>query len=609
MIDVTISGLTLQNGVESVGGAIRASNVNLVLSDMVIQNCNATSGGGGGLIFEGSNNPNLTISNTTFSTNAGAYGGGFYAGRIGDVSIANSTFSDNTAGSYGGGFVLWGGNSFTLSQTDVSRNTSLSEGGAASVWEVPVVSVQNCNVTGNTANGNGGGLYSGLVTSMNIARSVFTNNTSGGSGGAVYFNRMPQATFRNCTLSDNSAAVGGAMSVQNSNITLSSCQMKENSATNSGGALSFGAGGATADVDATTIAGNTASNYGGGIDISAGALTLTRSTLSDNTANIGGGLFVYSGQAFVQNTTVANCNALTGSGGGIYFIHSYGNEISLSTIAGNTSYATGGGLFANAQAAITVTNSVVAQNTLDPNAMNNVPVSGSDIDATNPNSVNVAFSLIQNANAAVLVDNGNNIFGVDPQLGTLSNHGGPTATFLPAVSSPLIAAGNSMGAPPTDQRGFARVSTSGAIDLGSVQNAPCGAIAEGASCDDGDPCTSNDMCTVGTCSGAVVADGTSCDDNNAATHGDACQAGICVGVVSGTTGGSGTSTGGGAGATTGGGTSTTGGGKGGQSAGSSTSSSGPVTKKSGCAAVPGSELSGFAALGALLRRLRRAKSL
>src|SRR5262249_12786368 len=56
----------------------------------------------------------------------------------------------------------------------------------------------------------------------------------------------------------------------------------------------------------------------------------------------------------------------------------------------------------------------------------------------------------------------------DPKLGPLQNNGGLTFTMLPAVTSPVLGAGNPDLAPETDQRGVTRPS-GGPTDLGSVQ--------------------------------------------------------------------------------------------------------------------------------------------
>jgi hypothetical protein len=50
----------------------------------------------------------------------------------------------------------------------------------------------------------------------------------------------------------------------------------------------------------------------------------------------------------------------------------------------------------------------------------------------------------------------------------------------------------------------------------------------GAPCDDGNPCTENDVCQSGACAGAPAGDGTSCDDGNPCTRPDTCQSGVCI---------------------------------------------------------------------------------
>ena len=52
----------------------------------------------------------------------------------------------------------------------------------------------------------------------------------------------------------------------------------------------------------------------------------------------------------------------------------------------------------------------------------------------------------------------------------------------------------------------------------------------GQSCDDQNPCTTDDRCQGGTCTGTTVADETPCDDGNPCTRSDSCHAGTCTGV-------------------------------------------------------------------------------
>jgi hypothetical protein len=49
-------------------------------------------------------------------------------------------------------------------------------------------------------------------------------------------------------------------------------------------------------------------------------------------------------------------------------------------------------------------------------------------------------------------------------------------------------------------------------------------------CDDGNACTSADVCHAGVCAGANVPDDTACNDGDACTRSDSCQAGACTGA-------------------------------------------------------------------------------
>src|SRR5205085_1482676 len=94
--------------------------------------------------------------------------------------------------------------------------------------------------------------------------------------------------------------------------------------------------------------------------------------------------------------------------------------------------------------------------------------------------VNGAFvsggnNLIGNGTGATGFTNGNNGDQVGtagtpilPLLGTLGDNGGPTPTHLPLPGSPAIDAGHNLGAPPSDQRGRARIDN-GTIDIGAVE--------------------------------------------------------------------------------------------------------------------------------------------
>ncbi len=56
-------------------------------------------------------------------------------------------------------------------------------------------------------------------------------------------------------------------------------------------------------------------------------------------------------------------------------------------------------------------------------------------------------------------------------------------------------------------------------------------LADGASCDDDDPCTQTDLCKAASCVGKAVLEGGPCDDGDACTQTDVCKAGKCAGAA------------------------------------------------------------------------------
>jgi hypothetical protein len=121
-------------------------------------------------------------------------------------------------------------------------------------------------------------------------------------------------------------------------LTLSTSTVRDNSTTLGGGLYNAG----TLTLSNSTVYNNSAPyGYGGGL-YNAGTLTLTTSTVRDNWARNGGGGFYNTGTLTLLNSTISGNSAPYGYGGGV------DNEATLtlttSTISGNSAYA-GGGLY------------------------------------------------------------------------------------------------------------------------------------------------------------------------------------------------------------------------------------------------------------------------
>jgi hypothetical protein len=294
------------------------------------------------------------------------------------------------------------------------------------------------------------------------------------------------ATISGLTIQNGNAAKGGGIYLQAGQLTVANSVVTGDTATGDGGGIYVHTGNLT--VDSSTISDNHSGNFGGGIGGSssaggfAGPTTVRNSTLSGNHAELGGGAyFNFKSAATVENSTVYENYAdvgVDGRGGGLYHAGQGGGPglvVTGSTISKNHAFIDGGGVASGGAPSTyirpTIRDSIVAGNYASP---------GPDLAAYNggnPVSMSVGFSLIGTVDSAVVITPiGPNLLNQNPQLGPLTDNGGPTETQKPATTSPVIDAGSAFGLA-RDQRGVSRpfdaipanVPGGDASDIGAVE--------------------------------------------------------------------------------------------------------------------------------------------
>jgi CSLREA domain-containing protein len=263
--------------------------------------------------------------------------------------------------------------------------------------------------------------------------SAFTSSPGTGEGGAVRSVSTGTLTVTNSTLTGNSTAGAYAF----------------------GGALY--ASGALTVTNSSLFANSTAgTNADGGAIAASDVLNVTNSTLSGNST---AGDYAYGGaiaaeyQAALTNSTVAR-NSTSGSYAYGGAIAGNGLTVTNSTVAQNQAMHSAGGGIRGFQAGPTVVlrNTILAQNTDDGTAPDLDPGTGATITITN--------SLIGDNTGTALAaapigspDANGNLIGthaapIDPRLGPLVNNGGRTQTMALLSGSPAIDTGSN--APATD---------------------------------------------------------------------------------------------------------------------------------------------------------------
>ena len=372
------------------------------------------SGGGATRIFITQGDVSFTVQRITLSdgllTGAAAdvlssknSGAAIYRQSNGTLVVVDATFKNNHAAAVGG--------------SDVG-------GGAIYSWGGDTI------VVGSTFDGNTGaqgGAIGNLRSNLTVVNSTFVNN---------------QAT----------AANGGAIATDGQNadhgkvMTLCGVIADNNVAAMEAGAVyRYGYPGESTVIDSSTFDGNTASDPKGGLGGAlyhhtdtpgAMPLTLTNSTISNNTAGWGGGaMFWYNSPVTMINVTVAGNKAVNSLGGGIA-ANGVTGTIESSTIADN--HADNGGSFGGGLvggASLTLTNTILSGNTAG-NEWN--PVSCTD---TASGDHDLQYPPKEASGQADKPCVGG-VTMADPLLGPLQDNGGPTKTMALMPGSPAIGAGS-----------------------------------------------------------------------------------------------------------------------------------------------------------------------
>jgi hypothetical protein len=154
---VTLSKLTIRNGLASQGGGIN-NNGTLTINNSTISG-NIASDAGGGIACSNYGAPRLIIKRSTITANSSGVGGGVAIFQC-TAKIKNSTISGNSANDWGGGFYYFEATA-TINNVTVSGNSAPSGGGVAWGGWKGSVTLQNTIVARNS----GGNCWNSNMTS------------------------------------------------------------------------------------------------------------------------------------------------------------------------------------------------------------------------------------------------------------------------------------------------------------------------------------------------------------------------------------------------------------------------------------------------------------
>ena len=258
---------------------------------------------------DANHNPLITLTRSTVSGTPAFR----LIGTAGNLSLDGIALTNGSASESGGAVRATGYATVSVSNSQVNANTAVVSGGGVAV-DCGALTLYRSTVSGNSAGKSGGGLYvsdylktsSGSTTcssTMNINRSTVSNNTAavGSGGGAFSFNG--DATVTGSTISGNTTQVNGGGIYAYQSVTLSASTVSNNTGQSGGG------GGVWSyDVSTTGtssfVSGNTTVHGGGGIF--AYTANLSGITVSNNKSTYDGGGIQVQNDATLANSTIAN---------------------------------------------------------------------------------------------------------------------------------------------------------------------------------------------------------------------------------------------------------------------------------------------------------------
>ena len=190
-------------------------------------------------------------------------------------------------------------------------------------------------------------------SSINVTNTKFSHNTEG----ALLLQESSEASFCNCSFTDNSALKGGAFTAVNSGVQLISCNFTGNSATN-GGVFSISGNLLLKDC----VINKNQANVDGGVGYleDSSTITITTSIFNNNSALGSGGVFrIRNSSAIVWNSSFVNNNA--GTNGGVIYAE-YFSLINISQTTCNGNKAGTSGVFYVRTGKVFVKHSMIQQN-------------------------------------------------------------------------------------------------------------------------------------------------------------------------------------------------------------------------------------------------------
>ncbi len=330
------------------------------------------------------------------------------------------------------------------------------EGGGIAA-DSTTLTVRNSVVTGNEASDDGGGIDSDdSDSSLTLVNSTVSNNIAGDEGGGFrQDNSDTQVTVTDSTITGNDARLGGGIHIDNGSVvTITGTTISDNTSTNRRVQAESFQGFRGREQPGECFAGGGGYNQDSSGDGDGSSTSITNSTISGNTTDCEGGGLYLATDATLTNVTITDNGAPVG--GNVFFASEDNRDVQ---------FFRGGSVSGE----LVLANTIVA-----------APRTGED--CATPAAAPVSAGGNIDTDGTCNLDDASDQTVDDAMLGALAANGGSTQTHLPAAGSPAIDLALDANCTGDDQRDVTRPQDGdidgtatcdvGAVEVASTPDAP-----------------------------------------------------------------------------------------------------------------------------------------
>ncbi|MEM7534110.1 MAG: right-handed parallel beta-helix repeat-containing protein, partial [Chloroflexota bacterium] len=304
------------------GGGFYQSFGTMTLKNVIFQQNNASSNGGGAYVDQSATK--LELDTVEFISNTANVGGGFYIQNADFITMTSNIVRGNATNNNGGGGFINTGGSFKIDGSDFKLNTG-RQGGGLYIQASNVVLNTN-NYLNNVTTSGGAGMFINASSAITLSSETFEGNVASGNGGGLRIQNITDSIsrpkFTALTFKNNSATASGGGFYASGSIMDMSADLTENHADVHGGGFTVDFN-TTMTMPLSTLTGNTANNVGGGCYIANGSVAIIEGTsIEENIAGTyGGGCYVLSAEMDMIKNGAVNNNVATGNDGGGFYVN------------------------------------------------------------------------------------------------------------------------------------------------------------------------------------------------------------------------------------------------------------------------------------------------